>query len=227
MTTYLLNLPRTPYQPVWDLMKALVDLKATQDFPQVLIQVEHEPVITMGRRGQTSDILIPTEMLKSQGVDLHKVERGGLNTYHGPGQLVAYPLFHLKQLGLNLTTLVSKLEQAIIRCVERFGIQAQRQEGHPGVWVGKDKIASLGLAVRRNISYHGIALNVEPNLAHFGLINPCGIEASLITHMVMQAGRPIELDQVRQAFAEETASVFELKLEEWSLEEAEKAVAAA
>jgi lipoate-protein ligase B len=226
MQTYLLNLPRTPYQPVWDLMKALVDIKASRDFPQILIQVEHEPVITMGRRGQISDILIPTEMLKNQGVDLHKVERGGLNTYHGPGQLVAYPLFHLKQMGLNLTSLVSQLEESIIRCVARFDIEAHRQEGHPGVWVGKDKIASLGLAVRRNISYHGIALNVEPNLAHFGLINPCGIEASLITHMVKQAGKPIEFDEVRRAFAQETASVFELELEDWSLEQAEKLAAA-
>jgi lipoate-protein ligase B len=221
---YLLNLERTPYQPVWELMKSLVDLKVEKGLPSILIQVEHDPVITMGRRGQTSDILIPVEMLEAQGVALHKVERGGLNTYHGPGQLVAYPLFNLKELGLSLTDLVKRLEQVIIQTVARFGIEAHRQKGHPGVWFGMDKIASLGLAVRRNISYHGIALNVDPNLQHFGLINPCGIEASRITSLAKLSGKPVDFEKVRDAFANEVEDVFGLKMHNWSLAEAKRAL---
>ncbi len=224
---YLLALPRTPYRRTWDLMKGLVELKASCDFPQVLITVEHDPVITMGRRGASCDILTPAELLSARGFEVHKVERGGQNTYHGPGQLVAYPVFQLTKVGFRLVELVRALEEALIRTVAHFGVQASRQEGHPGVWVGHNKIASLGLAVRKGVTYHGVALNVQPDLSHFNNINPCGLTPNQMTSMAKITGDEPGLEPVREAFTKEIAQIFGLEFSPWSIEEAETIVAQA
>ena len=225
LPAYLLALPRTPYQRTWDLMKALVEMKARQDFPQVLITVEHDPVITKGRRGSDCDILTPPEVLAARGFEVYDVERGGQNTYHGPGQLVAYPVFKLSRIGYRLVELVRALEEALIRASADFGVKAQRQQGHPGVWVGPAKIASLGLAIRKGVSYHGVALNVQPDLGHFRNINPCGLTPEMMTSLARLRGSEPGLEPVRQSLTRHIADIFGLEFSAWSLDEADSALA--
>lgn len=140
--------------------------------PMVLL-VEHPPTITIGRRGNPEDVVAPEAVLRARGVAVHETDRGGQVTYHGPGQIVAYPLVNVSALGLH--EYLRLLEESVIRTIARWGIEGYRVEGRTGVWVGKVKVCALGIHVRRWWSTHGLALNVTTDLNHFGLIIPCGI----------------------------------------------------
>jgi lipoate-protein ligase B len=213
----LLDLPVLPYGEALALMRDLVALKVAGDFPEILILVEHRPVLTMGRRSAEEDLKVSRTCLREQGIDFHQVERGGLLTYHGPGQLVAYPLLDLKRLKLGVVDLVGRLEEAILETLAGFGVTARRIDGQRGVYVEADKIASVGIAVKRSVSYHGLALNCDPDLSHFDLITPCGLTGIRMTSMANQLGQPIGTDLVRPVLAKALASQFGLALETWNL----------
>jgi lipoate-protein ligase B len=213
----LLDLPVLAYGQALALMRGLVAAKVAGDLPEILILVEHEPVLTMGRRSAEDDLKVSRACLREQGIDLHQVERGGLLTYHGPGQLVAYPLLDLKRLKLGVVDLVGRLEASILETLARFGVTARRIDGQRGVYVGTDKIASVGIAVKRSVSYHGLALNCEPNLDHFDLITPCGLTGVRMTSMADLLGRSISTTRVRPVLAEALAAQFDLELEAWDL----------
>jgi lipoate-protein ligase B len=213
--TKLLNLPHLPYIEALELMRRLVDQKRRLPFPEVLILLEHEPVLTMGRRAGESDILAPEALLAEKGIHVHKVERGGLITYHGPGQLVAYSVFNLQTMGLPVPELVYGLEEIILNTLSDFAIVAEREEGKRGVWVGKEKIASIGIAVRGGVSFHGLALNYDPDLAHFDLINPCGMSGVRMTSMTAILRKSIHVDNLRAIMAAQFSRQFHLDLEEW------------
>ncbi|MBN1966460.1 MAG: lipoyl(octanoyl) transferase LipB [Anaerolineae bacterium] len=176
--------------------------------PDTLVLVEHEPVITLGRQGELANLLLSEERLTQLGIDFHRVERGGDITYHGPGQLVGYPIWNLRERGISVRDLMRGLEEALIRVLARYGIQAGRIEGLTGVWVDGEKAAALGVAVKSGISYHGFAFNVEPNLEHFKLIVPCGITDKPVTSMARLLGRSVELDEVRAHAERELRAVF-------------------
>ncbi len=184
----MLALPRTPYPAALELMRDLAAAKAREPLDDLLILVEHEPVFTLGVRAAERDILVPPELLAREGISLCRVERGGLVTYHGPGQLVAYPILDLRARGLGPRELVAGLEEALLAFLAEFGVTGRIHPDHPGAWVGEKKIASIGVAVRRGISFHGLALNLDPNLGHFGLINPCGLTSQVMTSLAQLTG---------------------------------------
>ncbi|MEW5721502.1 MAG: lipoyl(octanoyl) transferase LipB [Thermodesulfobacteriota bacterium] len=221
----LLDIDRIEYQAGLDLMRALAAAKAAayeagEAAPEVLILAEHDPVITLGRRAGTEEVTASPELLARAGVKLFHIERGGLATYHGPGQIVAYPVFHLRTVKLGVVSLVRKLEEAVIAVLGEYGLAGGRREGHPGVFVGPLKVASIGLAVRRSVSFHGLALNYDPDLSHFGLINPCGLSSRTITSLAGLLGRPVDPAVLRNKMAAHLARVFNLKLRPGTLDQA-------
>jgi len=218
--TKFLNLNYLSYNEALTLMWKLVDIKRSLRCPEVLIFLEHEPTLTMGRRAKTSDILVSQEYLAKEKIAVHRVERGGLVTYHGPGQLVVYPVFNIHTMGLNVDKLVYGLEEAVLNTLSHFGITGNRREGYRGVWVYEEKIASIGVAIRGGVTYHGLALNYAPNLSHFDLINPCGLNGIRMTAMSKILRKPINPFSLRETMASNFRQQFKLDLSEWSLNQA-------
>ncbi len=197
---WLVQCGRMAYDRAWALQRALARARQQERTPDVVLFTEHPPVITVGRAGRTSNILASREMLASRGIEVHDVERGGDVTYHGPGQLVGYPIINLRALDEDVVRYVRLLEQALITTVGAWGIVADRVRGYPGAWVGGAKIAAIGVAVKRKVTMHGFALNVDPELSYFDLINPCGLDKP-VTSMARLLGRPVALEDVRPAMA--------------------------
>ena len=167
-----------------------------------LLLLEHPAVLTLGRGADESHVLAPPALLEARGIELLRVERGGEVTYHGPGQLVAYPIIKLADRGLLLRPLVRALEAALVDTCAAFGVAAGRRDGHPGCWIDPEgplprKIGALGIRIERGTSYHGIALNVDVDLADFGLIDPCGMPGLDSTSIAREAGRPGERPSTR------------------------------
>ncbi len=174
--------------------------------PLVLV-VEHPPTITIGRRGSSNEVVAPDAVLRARGVHVHETDRGGQVTYHGPGQIVAYPLLRVEKLGLH--EYLRLLEEAVIRTIGEWGLEGYRVEGRTGVWVGKEKICAMGIHVRRWWTTHGLALNVTTNLNHFGLIIPCGIRDRGVCSMekLLGGGTPSR-EEVEEALRRNMGSLF-------------------
>ncbi len=171
------DLGRVPYRAALAFQRRAVTARAAGLAPDVLYLVEHDPVITVGRSGGEANLRLPSTDYAALGIEVVDVERGGDVTYHGPGQIVGYPIVSLDALpsGRDLHRYLRDLEEGLIRAVSTFGLKAERREPYTGVWVGSHKVAAIGVAVRRWVAFHGFALNVDPNLRHFDLIHPCGI----------------------------------------------------
>ncbi|RPH83068.1 MAG: lipoyl(octanoyl) transferase LipB [Desulfobacteraceae bacterium] len=208
-----LNLGLVPYQAAWDLQKLLVDQKKTDPLsPEFLILLEHPPVLTLGRWGRTETVLIDHDRLRRLHIDLVRCERGGQVTYHGPGQLVGYPVLKLQSFRLGIRDYVFLLEEVLIRTLADYDLQAGRKTGYPGVWVKGEKIASLGLAVQEGIAFHGFALNYGVKLDPFHWIVPCGLSGVRMTSLERVRGGPIEAKGLRRRLAGHFEKVFEVKL---------------
>jgi len=199
------GLQKMPYREALELQLALRERCAeTKGHESFLMLLEHPPVITLGRAGDRSDILASAEELASRGIEVAETSRGGRITFHGPGQLVMYPIVDLSMRGRDLHRYLRDLEGWLMRLCESYGLNAGRVEGRTGVWVGSDKIAAIGIAVRRWVSYHGVALNVATDLSYFDLIVPCGFHDRGVTSMARELGRAPGLDEV----AERAAALF-------------------
>jgi lipoate-protein ligase B len=185
--------------------------------------LEHEDVITLGRRGGDADLRLGRGELAARGVGVYHVERGGLATCHGPGQLVAYLVLDLPGLGLGVAEAVRRLEQAAIETLAGFGVAAERRPGSPGVWVGPEKIASLGLAVQGGVTSHGLALNHSRVPAPFDLVVPCGMSEARLTCLSRVLGAAVDEAALRAELAGRLAAQFGLELAPWSLDEARRA----
>jgi lipoyl(octanoyl) transferase len=186
-------LGRMPYRTAWAMQHDLVRARAAEDVPDQLLLLEHDPVLTLGRQSDPSFIRASTDELARRGTEVITIERGGEVTYHGPGQLVAYPIVKLGARGVLLRPFVRALELAMIETAARFGVAAARRDGYPGCWCGADgnvprKLGALGLRVERGVTYHGIALNVTTKLADFDLIDPCGMPGAVVTSIAQEAG---------------------------------------
>lgn len=179
---------RLPYEPVWRAMQRFTDRRDAGTLDELWI-LEHDRVFTLGQAGKWEHVLLPGD------IPVVPVDRGGQVTYHGPGQLVAYPLFDLRRLGISVRELVQRIEQSIIDTLARYDIVAARRDGAPGVYVGDAKIAALGLRVRRGCSFHGLAFNVAMDLDPFTRINPCGYQGLAVTQ-VLDCGGPSALSVV-------------------------------
>jgi lipoate-protein ligase B len=180
----------------------------------VVLLVEHPPVFTLGRRGGMENLTVSEAFLAARGIEVVPTGRGGNITYHGPGQLVAYPIVALIQAGISVKAFVFGLESAMIRTARQWGIPADRDERNRGAWVGPDKLGSIGITLRRGVSFHGLALNVNTDLEPFGWINPCGLTGVRVTSMARAAGRPMAMDNVSDALIRHMGEVFEVRMEE-------------
>ncbi len=174
-----------------------------------LLLLEHPPVITLGRNAQEEDVLLDPAALRALGVSVQRTDRGGQVTYHGPGQLVGYPILTLQGDRRDVARYLRDLEEVLIRTLARFGIAAGRAPGLTGVWAGEEKIAAIGVHLSRWVTTHGFALNVETELSHFDLIVPCGLRSRGVTSMRRILGRRIGLEEVAAALVPEFAAVFE------------------
>jgi len=206
----VLDVGRAAYGPVLELQKRLharvLEAEAEQAF---LVLVEHDPpVITLGRGADAAHILASRRRLDAEGVEVHQSERGGDVTYHGPGQLVAYPILRLDLHGRDVRQYLRDLEEVLIRVVGRFGLTGERVAGMTGVWVGGEKVAAIGVAIRRWITWHGVALNVSTHLEHFDLIVPCGIRGRRVTSLSKALGRDVAVAEVKPHLVECLVEVF-------------------
>jgi lipoyl(octanoyl) transferase len=208
----LLNLGSIPYIEAWDLQRAVADEVATGAAPDTVLLLEHPPVITLGRRTEPGELHVPP----GAEVEIVETDRGGKSTYHGPGQLVCYPIFDLNRHGLDVKKFCRDLEEAVIRTLAPFGIEATRIEGLTGIWLDRPprKIASIGVHISKWITTHGYALNVELDPAPFTeWITACGLDAQFTT-MARELGRPVAVDEVRPHAVAALSDVFNLQFED-------------
>jgi lipoate-protein ligase B len=178
----------------------------------ILLLLEHPPVFTLGRRGGRQNLLVTESFLEKCAISVLHVERGGDITFHGPGQLVGYPIINLRAAGLGVVDYVGKIEEVMIRAAACWGVRASRNPLNRGVWVGNCKLGSIGVAVRSGITFHGFALNVNVSLEPFGWINPCGLTGISMTSLERELGRTVAFEEVRSCVKREFETVFDAKL---------------
>jgi lipoyl(octanoyl) transferase len=197
------DLEHMDYLAALALQERLVELKQRSSYPDVLLFVEHPHVYTLGRGGKTANVLAPQE------VPVYQTSRGGDVTYHGPGQLVAYPIMNLRsKLRKDVHRYLRNLETATIRTLEDFGLEAERKPPYTGIWIGDKKIAAIGVAVRRCITFHGLALNVNTDLSYFNRIIPCGLAWADVTSMAKELGKEQSAERVKERFLHHFAELF-------------------
>ncbi|MBW6457190.1 MAG: lipoyl(octanoyl) transferase LipB [Trueperaceae bacterium] len=190
----VVDLGRLDYREAWDVQRAVHAEVASGERAPTLLLVEHDPVITFGRKGGRDHLRVPEDELRARGFALYDIERGGDVTYHGPGQLVGYPIF---PVGRRVRDFLRSLEGALVRVLADYGIAGEGSPGYAGVWVGVEKVVAIGVAVQRNVSFHGFAMNVHTDLSHFETIVPCGIADRGVTSLSRLVGRHVALDDVR------------------------------
>lgn len=193
-----------------ELARARIDGRLPDD---VLILLEHDRVITLGRGAERSNITASVQFLSERGFEVHEVERGGDVTYHGPGQLVGYPIIDLNRHRRDLHWYLRSLEEALIRALDGYAVRGERVPGYTGVWVQDRKIASIGVHVTRWVTFHGFALNVSTDLSDFDVIVPCGIEAVRMTSIERETDARLDFAEVAREVARRFAEVFQLRLE--------------
>ncbi len=200
-----------PYEPALHLQQRLVAARAEYRIPDVLLLLQHPPVFTIGRFRGENDIIAPPEIMAQEGIEVFHTNRGGSVTYHGPGQLVGYPILNLRELNVGVRDYVWRLEEVIIRLLGDFAISAGRNSKYPGVWVGNEKICSLGINISRHITMHGFALNVSTNLKHFDYINPCGIKNAIMTSISKVLGHHVDIEATIEPLLQHFSDVFGVK----------------
>lgn len=212
---WVVNLGRMGYEECLELQREVARQRISGAIPDdVLLLVEHHPVVTLGRSSKQKNLVSSPAYLASRGVELFEVERGGDVTFHGPGQLVGYPIFDLKRHRRDLHWYLRTVEEALIRTLSEYGISGERSAGYTGVWTEGRKIASIGVHVRDWVTWHGFALNVTTDLSYFDLIVPCGIVGVEMTSISKETGASADLDAVSGIVARELGSLFDLRLRE-------------
>jgi lipoyl(octanoyl) transferase len=215
---YLLNLGETPYLEAWELQRALAGAVSQDAIPDTVVMLEHPAVITLGRRTEGNEVHVPTDA----AVEVVETDRGGKSTFHGPGQLVCYPILDLNRHGRDVKRYCRDLEEAVIRTVAAFDIDATRIDGLTGVWLQSPprKICSIGVHISRWVTTHGYALNVDLDPAPFtDWITACGLEDAAFTTMARELGRPVSVDEVRPAATAALETVFQIAFEELPADE--------
>lgn len=195
-----IELRNTEYRQAWDLQQDIVAARNDGRLDtDILLLLEHPRVFTMGRRGGLGNLTVPDAFLQQKGIEVVQIERGGDITYHGPGQMVGYPIVNLRDRKLSVVDFVAKLEEVMIRTAAQFGVKAQTDQRNRGVWVGDCKLGSIGIAVRRGVTFHGFSLNVNTDLTPFGWINPCGLEGVGVTSLANEKRELLPMREVRSA----------------------------
>jgi len=199
---------RVPYPQALDLQMQICELKKGGYDTDVLLLLEHPPTITLGRSGKLNHLLIRQEELKARGIEFQNVDRGGDITFHGPGQLVGYPLLSLRKHERDVREYMRRIEESLIQLLARYGIEAEREAGFTGVWTAKGKIAAMGVHISRWITRHGFALNVNTDLSFYDLIVPCGIADRGVTSIQKHLSREIDLEEVANSYGAEFGRLF-------------------
>lgn len=193
----IFDLGLVDFKKAWDLQKEIFSVVKNNHLSSALILCQHYPVITLGRSADKKNILISDAELKSRGIKVYEIERGGDVTYHGPGQITVYPIFNLGYLKKDIHWFLRQLEEVIIACLSDLGVSSHRRPGLTGVWIGPQKIASIGIAIKHWITFHGLSLNVKKSdLANFNLIRPCGLDIKM-TALEEILGRDIGIDSLK------------------------------
>jgi lipoyl(octanoyl) transferase len=214
MTIRVVDLGRISYPEALDLQNQLLCLRQQNRIGDVLLLLEHADVLTIGRSGHRSNLLLSEEEQDRRGVRVYDINRGGDITYHGPGQIVGYPIIDLSSMGKSIRTFVRNLEEVFIRLLNReYHIPAGRDPVHTGVWIGEKKITAIGLAVKHWVTQHGFAFNVNTDLSRFQWIVPCGIADKGVTSMADQLGRTVDLLKVKDLVADYFGQVFQMETE--------------
>lgn len=214
----VLSYDRLEYEAAWALQRALVEQRVAERCPDTLVLLQHNPVFTIGRSGREDHWGCDERRLLQFGYPVYHVERGGSITFHGPGQIVGYPILRLATFCAGPKTYVRMLEEVLIRTLWSWGIAGRRIDTWPGVWVGLEqpaKIAAIGVKVQRGVTMHGFALNVTMDLSPFQLVTPCGIQKCRVTSMANILGHEIQMDRVRQRMAEVFAKLFGIEWVDW------------
>ncbi len=195
-TIEVITCGEVPYLEAWDRQRVLHAERVAGQRPDTLLLLTHPPVVTLGRGADRAHLRLPEEGYAARGVELHETDRGGDVTYHGPGQLVGYPIVDLRGRGLGPREFLRRLETSIMGLLREYGIASERIEGLTGVWVRDEKVAAMGIRISRGVSQHGFALNVTTDPREFDLIVPCGIPDKGVTSISLILGREVSLDEV-------------------------------
>jgi lipoate-protein ligase B len=222
---YAVDLNLINYADAWQLQTDIVSArhqrKLTED---IVLFLEHPPVFTLGRRGGSNNLLVSKSFIKRSGIALTQVERGGDITYHGPGQLVVYPIIDLESARISVVDFVASMEAIMIKTAENWGVKAERNPANRGVWVGTKKLGSIGIALRKGISFHGMALNINLDLVPFSWIQPCGLQGVSMTSLKQEYGKPVPVDSVREDIKAQFQEVLGFSLLPMKLEDIQKIV---
>ena len=201
------------YAEAHELQRRLQDKRIAGEIGDVVLLLEHPPVLTLGRSAKEQHVIAPAAMLEAEAIRVHEVGRGGDVTYHGPGQLVAYPIIDLKPDRKDVRKYVWSLEETMIRTCADFGISATRSAGLNGAWISDRKVGAVGVRISRWVTMHGLALNANTNLRHFELIVPCGIQDKAVTSMSVELGRPVSVADVIAPLAAHFAALYDAEIE--------------
>jgi lipoyl(octanoyl) transferase len=222
-TCWAVDLGMIPYGPACELQKRLVEARKARAIPDLLLFCEHPHVITLGRNAKRNHLLASNQVLIQMNAELHPTNRGGDITYHGPGQIVGYPILDLTEHRRDVRWYVEQLEEAMIRATADFGLAARRVEGQHGAWIdtpsGEEKLGALGVHLSRWVTSHGFAYNVSTDLGYFDLIVPCGITDKRVTSLERALGRPIAIDDVRDRITAHFTATFGVAIKPISSEE--------
>ncbi len=222
----MVDLPETDYARALALQHRVLAARISKALPfNVVLLLEHPPVFTLGRRGGREHLTVAESFLEASGIGLVQAERGGDITFHGPGQLVAYPIVDLEAGGIRVVDFVAGLEEVMIRTAARFGVSAVRRSLNRGVWVGERKLGSVGICVRRGVSFHGLALNVNLRLAPFEWIHPCGLKGIRMTSLAWERGAGFSMAAARGFMTEGFSEVFGVATRPMSAEALERHLA--
>ncbi|MBS3969804.1 MAG: lipoyl(octanoyl) transferase LipB [Clostridia bacterium] len=207
----VVDLGTMPYENVWQLQLKINEAVRSNEMEDVLLLVVHPPVLTIGRNGKDNNLLINENEAKRMGIGIHRVDRGGDITYHGPGQLVGYPIMDLKRRNKDLLSYLRSMESSIINLLLLYGIKGEVKSGLPGVWVDNDKICAVGVGARAWVTKHGFALNINVDLAHFSWIIPCGLKDKGVTSMTKLLNRHISFNGVKASYLHTFSEAFKVK----------------
>lgn len=207
-----LDLGTVGFEAVYALQQELAARRRSGDTPDIAIAVEHTSCVTLGRRAKAEHLLADVKEMAVAGITVHRVDRGGDVTYHGPGQLVCYAITDLAGYGRDVHAHARRLEEIMIRAAAACGVPAYREPGYPGVWCSQGKLGALGFGVRRWVTMHGASLNVSPHLPHYDLIVPCGIRDRPVTSLERAAGRRVEMERARSELKRAFGTVFGVRL---------------
>ncbi len=203
-----LNLSIEPYKKIWDVQLILHKLRFENKINDTLILLEHKHVYTLGKIAKQEHLLFPAELLKNQNIDIFEIDRGGDITYHGPGQIVGYPIIHLSDWKEDIHLYLRELEEVIIKTLQEFGITSNRLSGLTGVWIGDEKICAIGIKVSKWVTMHGFAFNVNTDLSYFNKIIPCGIRDKGVTSLQKVLFREINIEEVKEVLLKNFIKIF-------------------